>query len=379
MKKICHVLSGFFRDDTRIFWKQCCSLASEGYDVYILTNDGLPDEIKENIKIIACETYYKKRFQTILKAKSTFLKKALEIDADIYQLHGPELIPLGLALKKYNKIIFYDAHEDLPQQILEKEWIPQIARKPLSILIEHYLKYSLSKFDELFTVTPHIVERLKKITNTVTMITNYPIVYENNFFSFEEYDKRGNILCFIGTVSSASNHENILEALSNIDNVKYHIAGTFYPESYIKNLSNIKAWSKVQFFGRLSKEDLKLFLKRVSIGIVIFDYNRNLGYKIGTLGNNKLFEYMEAGLPIICTDFDLWKEIIDKYNCGIYVQPNDIEGIKNAICYLINNKKEAYEMGQNGRKAVLLEYNWETQEKEYLKIFKKYNDHFVKN
>jgi len=88
---------------------------------------------------------------------------------------------------------------------------------------------------------------------------------------------------------------------------------------------------------------------------------------------------MEAGLPIICTDFDLWKEIIDKYNCGIYVQPNDIEGIKNAICYLINNKKEAYEMGQNGRKAVLLEYNWETQEKEYLKIFKKYNDHFVKN
>ena len=45
-----------------------------------------------------------------------------------------------------------------------------------------------------------------------------------------------------------------------------------------------------------------------------------MGYKKGTLGNNKIFEYMYYGLPIICTDFDLWKEIIDKYKCGIYVK-----------------------------------------------------------
>ena len=103
------------------------------------------------------------------------------------------------------------------------------------------------------------------------------------------------------------------------------------------------------------------------------DYKLNLGYRRGTYAVNKIFEYMEAGLPIICTDYDLWKEIVDKYDCGICVEPNNAKQIEEAIQFLISNKEKAYQMGQNGRKAVLLEYNWNTQEKEYLRIFRKYD------
>ena len=105
--------------------------------------------------------------------------------------------------------------------------------------------------------------------------------------------------------------------------------------------------------------------------MAIFDYSPNLGYKTGSLGVNKFFEYMLFGLPIICTDFDLWKEIVNKYKCGICVEPRDVKQIKDAILYLINNKEEAYNMGQNGRKAVLEEYNWDTQKKVYLDLYSK--------
>jgi glycosyltransferase involved in cell wall biosynthesis len=75
---------------------------------------------------------------------------------------------------------------------------------------------------------------------------------------------------------------------------------------------------------------------------------------------------MEAGLPIICSDVPIYRMIIEEYNCGILVNPNDEKQIANAIRFLIDNKKEAYNMGKNGRKAVIEKYSWEIQSELYL-------------
>ncbi len=90
----------------------------------------------------------------------------------------------------------------------------------------------------------------------------------------------------------------------------------------------------------------------------------------GTLGVIKLFEFMAAGLPVICSDYRLWKEIVEGNNCGICVDPNDIEGIVKAICYILNNPDEAKKMGNNGRKAAVEKYNWGIQEKILLDLYK---------
>jgi 2-C-methyl-D-erythritol 4-phosphate cytidylyltransferase len=62
------------------------------------------------------------------------------------------------------------------------------------------------------------------------------------------------------------------------------------------------------------------------------------------------------------------KEIVEKYNCGICVDPHNSQQIKEAIQYLVENKEMAYQMGQNGRRAVLEEYNWESQAKLYIEV-----------
>jgi glycosyltransferase involved in cell wall biosynthesis len=371
MKKVCHIISAFNRYDTRIFWKQSRSLANSGFFVYLLTNDNLPNEVKDNVEIISCNTKYKNKIQRILYAKSTFLKKALEIDADIYQIHDPELIPLGLNLKKFNKIVFYDAHEDFPRQILEKEWIPKIIRKPLSVISEWYFKNNLYKFDEILSVTPHIVDRLRTMSDSVTQVTNYPIIENITNFQLPDYSNRETILCYAGTIYDTSNQKYILDAISNIESVKYHMAGVI-DKDYLLGLQKHSAWNKVKTLGILSKNEILKFYEKAVIGIVIYDYLPNLGYKRGTLGSNKLFEYMAAGLPLICTDYDLWKEIIGKYECGICVQPNNPSEIETAIRFLIENKEKAYQMGQNGKNAVAQQYNWNTQEKIYIDLYLKY-------
>jgi len=370
--KVCHIISGFLRDDSRIFIRQCGSLINYGYKVNILTNDGGPNEILNNINIYSHDVFSKGRIYDILFAKKYFLNKALEIDADIYQLHGPELIPLGVTLKNHGKIVFYDAHEDLPRDILEKEAIPGFIRPILSKLAEFYLQIQLKKFDEIFTVTPHFLINLKKASKNVSLITNFPIISDSSNFSKQDYLKRDNVLCYAGTVYKYSNQEVVLNSINNIQNLTYQVAG-YIDDSHKKKLNELDGSKNAKFLGKLTKAKLNDLFNNSTIGIVIYDYIRNLGYKIGSFGTNKIFEYMQAGLPIICTDFDLWKEIVEKHDCGICVQPNNQEQLENAIIFLINNKEKAFEMGQNGKAAVLSEYNWYSQERLYLEIFQKYS------
>jgi len=80
----------------------------------------------------------------------------------------------------------------------------------------------------------------------------------------------------------------------------------------------------------------------------------------------KFFEYMNAGLPIICSDFPVWKKFVEKHECGIAVDPYDENEIKQAIQYLRNNPDAARKMGENGKKAVTLELNWHTEEQKLI-------------
>ena len=135
MTHICHVISGYYRTDARVFQRQCKSLKNSGFKVSVLTNDGDPEEIIEGVPIYRCNKVYNSRIKTLILASHQFYEKAKIIDADVYQLHSPELLPLGMKLKGLGKKVVYDAHEHMPMHILEKEWIPKTFRIYLALMI----------------------------------------------------------------------------------------------------------------------------------------------------------------------------------------------------------------------------------------------------
>ncbi len=371
MKTVCHIISGYHRIDARIFQRQCKSLSNFGFNVLILTNDNESDEVIENIKIYNTGRFWKSRIKVLLFAKYQFFKKAIALNADIYQLHSPELLSLGLKLKKKGKIVIYDAHEDLPRHIMEKEWIPLLFRKPLSVFIEFYMNSILRNYNEIISPHSHVIDQFRKISGNVTVIANFPLINNSYKGDFNNYKNLDQVMCYSGTVYSYSNQEVILSAMNNIQDVKYFIAG-YIESNHLEKLSKIESFKRVKFFGRIPWKNLQNFYNNSVLGLVIYDYKLNLGYKLGSFGTNKIFEYMEAGLPVICTDFELWKMVVDKYKCGICVEPNNQVQLENAIRYLIEFKEQAFQMGQNGRNAIINEYNWATQESLYVKIFNKY-------
>ena len=82
----------------------------------------------------------------------------------------------------------------------------------------------------------------------------------------------------------------------------------------------------------------------------------------------KLFEYFLAGLPVIASAFPIYEQIIDKYRCGICVDPTDPVAIVRAIEYLFNHPEERRRMAENARRAGN-DYNWSTESSKLLSVY----------
>jgi glycosyltransferase involved in cell wall biosynthesis len=365
--KVCHFTSGHEAHDARIFHKQCRTLASADYDVHLVVPVGVT-EVRDGVNIcsIGAENYG--RFQRMLFISKKVYKKALSIDADIYHFHDPELIPLGLKLKRLGKKVIYDSHEDTPADILNKDWIPKYLRGYASKIFGWYERYAASKFDAVVSVTPHVVARFKKVNLNSHLVTNYPILDNLPPVKKEICEKKDKDICFVGRICDESMQRNIVEAIDGTEGVRYICAGPV-DEGYLHELSKLPGWERCDYHGTIAFSDANEFVSQGIAGLQITDYIPNFGYNIGSLGNTKMFTYMLAGLPVICTDMILWKEIMDENQCGLYVNPHDIGEIREAIEFVRDNPERATEMGKNGRKAVLEKYNWSTQVPNILNLY----------
>ena len=361
-KRVCHITSAHSRYSTRILSKQCKSLAANGYDVFLIVNDNKSNEVVDQVKIVSTGYKYKNRIDRFLYSNNKLLNEAIKINADIYQLHDPDLLPLGNKLKRMGKKVIFDSHENVPMQIKDKQWIPKLMRNIVSRTYEVYEKYSIKKYDAVISVTPHTAKRFKKTNPNTLIITNYPVVDKSEDIVRNPIKA----ICFAGGINEQYRHHNILKAIEDINDIKYILAGNGTAE-YLNMLQSLPAWNKVDYKGWVQHTEIKKIYSKSIAGMAIHESTQIMSR--GTLGVIKLFEFMEAKLPIICSDYPLWRDIVDQYNCGICVDPNDVEEIKSAINFIIENPEEAKVMGENGRKAVIEKYNWETQEKVLLELY----------
>lgn len=364
-KKVCHVTSVHGRYDPRIFFKECTSLAKAGYDVTLLVADGKPEEVRNGVRIVSVDFHPKNRVDRILHSASVMKKAAMLVNADIYHFHDPELLPVALYVKKHAKKAIFDSHEDVSGQIRRKAWIPCLLRPLISFMYSICSDYVLKQLDAVIAVSPSFVEKLQKINPNTVMITNYPILTECEDNKATQHSD--NTFVFAGGISEQWNHDTILDALKTVD-AKYRLMGPVEDE-YLIMLKQHPSWAKVEYLGKVPVESVKHKLEECTAGLAILDYSENSAGKLGTLGNTKLFETMQAGIPVICTEFTLWKEIVDKWHCGICIPPRDVKALATAMQYIISNPEEARQMGENGRRAVAEEFNWGVEEKKLLDLY----------
>jgi glycosyltransferase involved in cell wall biosynthesis len=361
--RVVHLTSVHPRYDTRIFIKMCKSLALSTYNVSLVVADGKGDEVKDGVSIFDVGATTGGRLSRMTKTTFRVFEKAKELDGDIYHVHDSELIPAGLKLKKLGKKVIFDAHEDLPKQILSKPYLNKISKIILSKIFKWYEYWSLPKFDYLIAATPFIRDKLLKINPNTVNINNFPLLNE---LKISSWTHKENEVAYIGGISEIRGIKEVILALSFTQNVRLNLAGSFSERIFEEKIKKYENWSKVNRLGFLNRQQVSEVLTKSRVGIVTLHPVTN--YITGL--PVKMFEYMSAGLPVIASNFSLWREIIERNQCGICVDPLNPNAIGDAIQYLIDNRQKAEQMGKNGRKAVEQKYNWTMEEKKLLKIYK---------
>ena len=366
--KICHITSVHQRYDTRIFYKECQTLAKY-FQVNLIVNDEKEDEIINEVKIFSTNFSPKNRYQRMFVSIRKIKRLALEIDAEIYHLHDPELLRIVRFLKRKKKKVIFDSHEDYVSTIGIKEWIPKIFRRIILLFYKKYEERIVKKLDGAIACYHQTKERYDNYIENVDLVFNFPIITNHNP-KISTISENKNVIGYAGQIAEQWSHHFLIQSFEYTkNNVKYLLAGSA-DEEYLRILKGHKRWSNVDFKGKIHFDNVieEIYYKS-SIGVALLDYIPQCQTTVGNLSNTKLFEYMFYKLPVICTDFDLWRNIVEGENCGILVNPRKPEEIAKAIDFLCDNSEKAKQMGENGHNAIISKYNWENDSKKLLKVY----------
>ncbi|MCY7294390.1 glycosyltransferase family 4 protein [Alteromonas sp. a30] len=366
VKHICHVTTVHARYDTRVFVKQCASLAKAGFKVTLVVADGKGDEVCQGVEIrdIGKPTG---RFARITKMAVLAKNTALSLKADIYQLHDPELTPYFFIPALRGRKVVFDIHEDLQGQIFRKYWLPKWAAYLLLPFVKVWEWLCARLFEALISVTPKLVNRYLTYTENVTEVRNYPLASEFSSADLSDYCQRPKSIFYVGGITLDRGIKTMLDALQRLPDVRLNLAGRFSNGELEGFCQSHPSWAQVDYHGWCSRDDVAALAQKSRIGIVVLsatgDYEDALPVK--------MFEYMASGLPVICSDFPLWKSIVDEAQCGFYIAPENAKALADKIQTLMSEEDTAKSMGDNGRRAVSEKFEWHVEFNELKALYER--------
>lgn len=366
MTKVCHITSVHPTEDVRIFQKECVSLAKAGYDV-TLVQQGSSYE-KDGVHIIGFGEIAPSRLQRMLRTSRAAYEAALAVDADVYHLHDPELLPYGLKLKRKGKKVIFDSHEKYTDLMWDKPYLPRWSMGLAAGVYGAYERYALRRIDGL--VFPCLKDGRHPFEGQcrhITTVNNVPLkeeLYDRYDPSVPKYERS---VCHIGSLSHNRGITHLVKAAAAAGCTAY-LGGPFSPPSYQAEVEALPEYGCVRYLGVLDRERVLDTLQRCQVGMAtllnVGQYNQydNLATKV--------YEYMALGLPVVLTRSPYNEKVMARYRFGVCVDPENVEETASALRFLLDHPEEARRMGENGRRAVKEEFNWGVEEKKLLAFYR---------
>ena len=363
MTRVVHVTTVHPRDDIRIFRKECVSLARAGYEVVQVVGDGQGDAVVDGVRIVDIGARPAGRLARMRRQPAAALAAVRRERPALVHLHDPELLPLGAALARDGLPVVYDAHEDVPRQILTKQWIPAALRPGVARAFEVSENRQVRRLAAVSAATPHIAERFAQVARLAVHVGNYP--FETELAPPADDGPRERMVCYVGGLFRTRGLLQMVRAVAQVPGLQLVLCGRFEDAAFEAAMRAEPGWARVQWLGQVGREQVREVMARARAGLVTLlpmpSYRDALPIK--------MFEYMSAGLPVVASDFPLWRGIVERHGCGLVVDPTDPTAIAATLVSILDDPARAQTMGEAGRAAVRSTYRWPVAERELLGLY----------
>jgi glycosyltransferase involved in cell wall biosynthesis len=266
------------------------------------------------------------------------------------------LLPNYLISKLQNKKIIFDSHELFPE-------IPELVHRPKVKKVWLALeKHILPKLKNNYTVCSSIAEFYKnKYHSNFTTIKNLPTKKEvkKGAFSFNTNSKK--IILYQGALNVGRGIELMIETMHFLENNLLVLIGDGDICQTLKDkVCKEELDSKVFFLGKITPTELHKLTPLASIGLSL-EQDLGLNYRFAL--PNKIFDYIQAEVPILVSNLPEMSQIISAYNVGEIVKNRTPEKLAIQIKKVLENE---YAKELKLAKSALI---WEQQEAQLLALF----------
>ena len=366
MARIVHISSVHEAVDNRILFKECSSLAAAGHEVYLVAQH--PENfVQDGVRVLALATP-RNRFLRMVVTSWICAIKAYRLRPDILHYHDPELIPVGLVARFIGIPTIFDVHEDSVTSIKDKDYLGWF-RFPLAELVA-LVESIATRFNHIVIAEHSYESRFPVSTKVLNYPVHNPVDKEAMTPAGTGGETRENNVIFVGVageVRGALKHANLVNLHAD---VQVHMVGRMVDSvraAVIKQAGNnidrlhIEGGASLVPFHRIKE----LYAQGGwSAGLAIFPYSPDhVGKEL-----TKFFEYMAAGIPILCSDFPAWRKLIEDQGCGLCVNPDDDLSVAAGLAKLIGNPDLARSMGKTG-KSLAKKYTWSSQASNLVELY----------
>ncbi|MDW8403145.1 glycosyltransferase family 4 protein [Chloroflexus sp.] len=371
-RRIVHISTVHQPFDQRIFYRECASAAAAGYETHLLAPLPVTELERQGVHLHSVGAPADQRLGLALKRRWQRLRRAAalarQLQADLYHLHDPELIPLGLWLKATTQArVVFDCHENNTAYIRQKRHLQPFLRRGLELGMAAMERLAARSFDAIVTADHGVADLYLRRFGARRVVTIHNFPHLDLFLQQPPPDDEAPFdLVYHGTIP------------------RYHLEVTFAVAEALRRRGRRArwlffgkcpeaAWAQTELERRGWQADIVLDpnlvphdqvaarVRQAKIGFIPLPDLPKFQHNIPT----KLFEFMALGMPTVLSDLPPSRPFVGDGRCAIMVPPDDSEAYAEAIIRLLDDPALRREMGAEGRVRVINEFNWQ-REAQYL-------------
>lgn len=316
--------------DRRVY-KHCTALSEMGYDLLLIGRQfpNSPEMYQAKYDYHRMKLFFRRGVFFYLFFNIRLFFFLLKQKVDILYANDLDTLLANYLVSKIKRVpLIYDTHElftEVPE--LQSSW-----SRWVWILIE---KWIFPKLKYVITVNQSIADIYqKKYGVDIKVIRNIPLRNSsaNNFSSKKELglDENSNYIILQGAgININRGAEEAVLAMKYLKNIKLLIIGSGDVFENLKEIIEFENLSDyVLIYDRMEYDKLMKYTAIAELGLTL-DKDTNLNYRYSL--PNKLFDYLQAGIPVLSSNLPEIKRIIDNYKVGEIVYNHNPVSIASKI------------------------------------------------